>query len=435
MKTWLILMALAAFSPTQLVQAKAFQTERWQTKNGAQVVFYQAMEVPMLDINIAFAAGSAYDGQHFGISALTTQLLDQGNGNLDATLVAEKFADIGAQYSSDSSRDMVSLQLKTLTNEEALKQAVETLALVINKPLFNQQALNREKNQQIIAITHMKQSPNDIANLVFFDKLYQQQPYAHSVKGTIESVKALKTSQIREFYHRYFVGSNAVIVMVGAIDSNKAHELAEQLVANLPKGHAALPLPKAPPLTATETVKVHYPSSQTMVRIGQVGINHSDPDYFALLTGNYILGGGSLVSKLSNEIREKRGLTYGVDSQFLPMPGDGPFIISLSTQNKQAATAMKVAKDTLASFLKTGPDEAELLAAKQYLIGSFPLSLSSNSNIAGLLLRITFYHLPDDYLNTYTARIEAVTTADIKKSFANHIHPDKMLHVLVGSNE
>jgi len=434
MKKCLILITLMAFLQTS-AQAHLPKTARWQTANGAQVVFYQAMEVPMLDVDIAFTAGSAYDGKHFGLSALTTQLLNQGNGNLDATQIAEKFANVGAQYNGDTSRDMAALQLKTLTTDDALREAIDTLALIINKPLFRGEAFNREKNQQITAIKQMQQSPNEEANLVFFNKLYLQHPYAHPVNGTIESVKAIKNSHVREFYKRFFVGSNATIVIVGAIDSEKAHQLAEQLVQNLPRGQPAPIISKAAPLVAKETVTVMYPSSQTMIRLGQVGIEHSDPDYFPLLVGNYILGGGALVSRLSHDIREKRGLSYGVDSQFIPMPGNGPFLISLSTQNKQAATALKLCEATLADFLATGPSEEELLAAKHYLIGSFPLSLASNSTIANMLLRIAFYHLPDDYLDTYTAHINAVTTTDIKKSFENRIHPDKMLSVLVGSND
>lgn len=435
MKTWLTLTALMAVFQIQTVEAQTFKTEHWQTANGARVVFYKAMEVPMLDINLAFAAGSAYDGSHFGISALTTQLLSQGTEQLNATQIAEQFADTGAQFNESISRDMVALQLKTLTSDEALKQSVETFAAIINKPAFRQEAFTRQKNQQLAAIAQMQESPNEVANLVFFNKLYQQHPYAHSVKGSIESVKAIKPYQVREFYKRFFVAKNAVIVMVGAIDSDKAHFLAEQLTHNLPQGKEAPPVPKATPLTAGENININFPSSQTMLRIGQVGIDHSVPDYFPLMMGNYILGGGALVSRLSHEVREKRGLTYGVDSQLMPMPGNGSFLISLSTQNKQASTALKVTEETLAGILANGPDEEELQAAKQYMIGSFPLSLASNSNIAGMLLRISFYHLPDDYLDTYTARISAVSVDDIKKAFKNLIHPDKMLYVSVGSTQ
>jgi len=430
MKKFLALMAIMTFS---LAQASSFKTERWQTSKGARVVFYKAMDVPMLYVNVAFAAGSAYDGNQFGISALTAELLDQGNGNLNSSQIAEKLADVGAQYNNETSRDMAVLQLKTLTEQDALTQAVDALSLIINKPTFRQDAFNRQKNQQLIAIAKDQESPDEVANIVFFNKLYQNHPYAHAINGNTASVRALTVKQIRDFYSRYYVGNNAVIVLVGAIDSEKAHQIAEQLTQGLPKGEAAAAIPKAPRERRREDVMVAYPSSQNSLRLGQIGISHADPDYFPLMVGNYILGGGSLVSRLSQEVREKRGLTYGISSQFIPMPGDGPFIISLSTKNNQTTTALQLTEETLASFLATGPTGDELMAAKQYMVGSYPLSLASNGNIAGILLRTTFYHLPEDYLDTYIARVENVSLADIKKAFDSHIQQDSMLLVSVGA--
>lgn len=432
MKPWTTLVAFIALIITQPLAARTFKTEQWHTSNGAKVVLYQALEVPMLDISIAFAAGSAYDGQRYGLSALTAELLDQGAGNLNANQIAEKFADIGAQFSSESSKDMVMLQLKTLTSTEALQQAMDTFSLIINKPWFRQEAFNREKNRQLISITQIEESPENLANLTFFNKLYQNHPYAHAVNGTIETVKAIRPYHVKEFYQRYYVSSNAVIVMVGAIDSEKAHQLAEQLTEKLPKGQPAPPIPEAKPLENPERVDINFSSSQTMLRLGQVGITHADPNFFPLMVGNYILGGGALVSQLSQEVRGKRGLTYGITSQFMPMPANGPFLISFSTKNNQAVEALQVTEKTLTDFLAKGPTEEELIAAKQYMVGSFPLSLASNSSIAGMLLRIAFYHLPDDYLNTYTAHIEAVTADEIKQAFDLVIHLNKMLIVSVG---
>lgn len=433
MKIWLIsttlLINLLITSP---LLATTFKTEQWQTAKGTQVIFYPAMEVPMVDISIAFASGSAYDGKSYGLSALTTNLLDQGNEHFDANQIAEKLADVGAQFNSETSRDMTALQLKTLTDDNALKQSLNIFSLIINKPNFKQEAFMREKNQQIMAVMQSQESPNEVANLLFFNKLYQNHPYAHAINGTIDSIKSLSLPQVRSFYHRYFVASNAVIVIVGAIDLNKAHDIAEQLTQNLPKGEPAPTIPTALSLQTPEEVNVNFASSQTILRLGQLGISHTNPDYFPLLVGNYILGGGSLVSRLSNDVREKRGLTYGIYSQFIPMPGEGPFLISLSTKRNQTKTALTVTKKTLEDFLITGPTADELVAAKQYLIGSFPLSLASNSNIAAMLLRIAFYHLPADYLNNYTDNIEKITLKDIKNAFDHQINPSKMLLVSVG---
>ena len=423
-----IILGLFALAP----QASSFKTQQWQTANGVRVVFYPAMEVPMLDIYIAFAAGSAFDGQQFGISALTANLMNQGSAGMDATKIAENLADTGAQFNSESSRDMVVLSLKTLTTADAMNKALDTFTSIINKPDFPKDAFDREKSQQLLAIAQVQESPDDVANQILFKKLYGQHPYAHPINGTKETVNAIVPEQVRNFYKQYFVGSNAVLVMVGAIDAEKAHKLAEQLTSGLAKGQPAPALPKAPALTSGEKITVNFPSSQTILRLGQIGIDHHTSDYFPLTVGNYILGGGALVSILSHEVREKRGLTYGVTSQFLPMPGEGPFIVSLSTKNQEALTALKITQDTLLRFINEGPTDHELLAAKQYMMGSFPLSLSSNASIAGMLLKIAFYNLPNDYLDSYVDRIHAVTKEQIKQAFQRVIHPNSMLVIAVG---
>jgi len=423
---------ILCFALPQATAAKPFVPVQWQTSHGARVVYYQAMEVPMLDISVAFAAGSAYDGEHFGLSALTTRLLNQGNSGLDGNAMADKLAETGAQYQSDSNRDMAIFSLKTLTSPQTLKNATDTFASIINHPDFPMDTFQREKNQQLMAISQALGEPDEVANQTFSKALYKKHPYAHAVNGSNETVNALSLNDVHNFYKQFFVSRNAVIVLVGAIDESTAHTLAETITANLPEGETASPIPKAEPLTEEMNVEVQFPSSQTVLRMGQLGIDHQDPNFFPLQVGNYTLGGGMLVSRLAQEVREKRGLSYGVYSQFAPMPGLGPFLISLSTKNSQAKTAINVTRETLSSFIKTGPDEHELQAAKQYLTGSFPLSLASNRSIADMLLKIAFYHLPADYLDTYIDRINAVTSEQIKHAFEQLVFPDKLLQVTVG---
>ncbi len=411
-----------------------FETSKWQTKNGAQVVFYQAMEVPMLDISVAFRAGSAYDGEQFGLSALTTQLLNQGSGGLDANKLADTLAKTGAQFDKATNQDMIVCNLKTLTRPDALKKATELFTSILTHPDFPEEAFNREKNQQLMAITEAQESPNELANQTFFQVLYKAHPYAHPVMGNQKTVSAITREQVLQFYHQFFVSQNAIIVLVGAIDASTAKILAENISQNLPKGPPAPEIPAAKKLNEALDIEVTFPASQTVIRLGQLGITHLDRDYFPLLVGNYIFGGGALVSRLSEEIREKRGLTYGVSSQFYPMPGVGPFLISLSTKNNQAKTAIDLTRAALSRFVKSGPSEQELQAAIQYLSGSFPLSLASNRNIGDMLLKIAFYHLPDDFLQTYIAHIHAVSRDEIKTAFQRVIEPNQLLQVTVGKS-
>lgn len=428
--TWITTIILSLLITNTM--ALSLKTQKWETANGAKVIFYQANDVPMLDIYVAFAAGSAYDGKLFGLSVLTTNLLNQGNGNLDATKVAERLDQTGAQFNAENSRDIALFHLRTLTNEEALKPATETFTLILNKPQFRQEAFYREKNQLLSLLLQQQESPDEIANIAFFSKLYGTHPYAHSINGSSQTVKDIQSWQIRNFYKRYFVSSNAIIVMVGAINQEKANQLAEAIIGGLPKGEAAPAIEKAQALINPEKTTIPFPSTQTILRLGQLGITHKTPDYFPLLIGNYILGGGAMVSQLAIEIREKRGLSYNVNSQLIPMQSEGPFVIALSTKTNQAEKTLQLTRDVLTSFLKDGPTEKELADAKQYLAGNFSLSLASNSSIANMLLRIAFYNLPDDYLDTYVAHLENVSTEDIKTAFDTFIKPENLLQVSVG---
>lgn len=434
MKYIKVILTLLIVIYAQNALSNTFNTEKWTSKNGVKVVFYQANEVPMLNISMAFAAGSAYDGSQFGLSALTAQLMDQGNAGKSATAIAESLADNGAQYNVQTSKDMTVFSLKSLTNEAALNQSIQTFVQIIAHPDFPDVAFENEKRQQLMAIEQTQESPDDVANLNFFQILYQDHPYAHPVSGTLSSVQQIKKQQVIDFYKKYYVTSNAVLVLVGNIDSAKAHQLVDQLTGDLKLGPAAKLTPKAHQLEKAEKLNIPFPSSQTVVRLGQVGIDHQNPDYFPLYVGNYILGGGNLVSRLFLEVREKRGLTYGVDSKFVPMPGEGPFIISLSTKTNQANTALEITQKTLSRFIASGPNKDELKSAKKYLTGSFPLSLSSNGDIAALLTRMAFYNLPDNYLETYVAKINAVTSAQIAEAFKKQINPNKLLLITVGQS-
>ncbi|MCH9756541.1 MAG: insulinase family protein [Gammaproteobacteria bacterium] len=422
---WFTLLNAASATSTPPIQ-------RWQTKQGTPVIFYQAMDIPMLSISLAFRAGAAYDEQRFGLSTLTTRLLNQGNDGLDANTLANRLAETGAQFSSENNRDMIVLHLKTLTEKEALKQATNLFTRIVKQPDFPKKAFEREKNQQQMAIRQALESPDEVANQTFFRALYQAHPYAHPINGDLNTLNAITLKDVQHFHQTFFVAQNATLVLVGALNRKDAEALAEKITLTIPKGKKAPMIPDAKPLPESMDVNVPFPSSQTVLRLGQLGINHHDTRYFPLLVGNYTLGGGALVSRLAEELREKRGLTYGVHSQFVPMPERGPFVIGFSTKNEQAETAETLTRDTLEAFVKTGPSNAELKAAKQYLIGSFPLSIASNQSMASILLKMAFYGLPDNYLDTYTDNINAVSTQQIQSAFQKSVHPKRLLQVMVG---
>jgi zinc protease len=228
------------------------------------------------------------------------------------------------------------------------------------------------------------------------------------------------------------VARNAVLAIVGDVDRARAEQLAAQLAARLPAGERADPLPAVPRLEKASIERIYHPSAQTTVRMGAPGMHRGDPDYFPLYIGNHVLGGSGLVSRLSDELREKRGLSYSASSYFSPMEQDGPYLLSLQTRNDQADAALGVMRETLQKFVEEGPTDAELVAAKKNITGGFPLMIDSNAKILSYLVMIGFYGLPLDYLDTFSATVEAVTREQIIDAFRRRVQPDAMATVIVG---
>ncbi|MBI5463149.1 MAG: insulinase family protein [Gammaproteobacteria bacterium] len=408
--------------------------QHWQTTNGARVYFVPAPELPMVDIKVVFNAGSARDGEHPGLAQLTHTLLDKGADGLSADRIAEHLEGVGARLSGDSLRDMATLGLRSLSDPKYLQPALAVFAKVLAKPDFNAADLNRERERMLIALQYAQQQPDAVSEKTFYAALYGTHPYASPPEGTVESLKALDRAALQAFYTRYYVAHNAVVAIVGAVDRAAAEKLAETATAGLASGAPAPVLPAVADLAAAREQRVAHPSTQTHVLLGQPGIRRDDPDYFTLYVGNYVLGGGGLVSRLSDEVREKRGLSYSVYSYFMPMAERGPFELGLQTRNDQAAEALKVLRETLARYVAEGPTAAELEAAQKNITGGQALRIDSNRKILEYLAVIGFYRLPLDYLETFNGKIEAVTLEQVRDAFKRRVQPERMLTVLVGGS-
>lgn len=431
MKRVIIILCLMFFQNE--LYANKLPIQQWQTHRGALALFIRTTQLPMLDVQVAFKAGSAYDDQKPGLAMITANLMDQGAGGLNATQLAEKFEAVGAEYGVDVDRDKAFFSLRTLTRKHALKQAINTFISVISQPDFPSEAIQREKKQLLTLINHFKEKPQTIADDTFYHSIYREHPYAHSPFGTPKAVTSITKEQIVAFYKTHYTPNNAVIAIVGNLTLTEARSLAEKISLHLPQNHQVPPIP-SPHHTANtkQTIHVNFPSNQTVLRIGQLGITHHDKAYFPLLVGNYTLGGGALVSRLASEIREKRGLTYGVYSSFNLFQQPGPFIISMATKTHQAQTAKSLVIKTLQQYLATGPTDTELKAAKNYIMGSFPLKLSSNKALVGILLAMGFYQLPEDYLDTYLQKVSEVTKEDIRNAFNQRLNTHQLIKVTVG---
>ncbi|MGB5180217.1 MAG: pitrilysin family protein [Gammaproteobacteria bacterium] len=408
--------------------------QHWVTDNGTRVYFVAAPELPMVNINVTFAAGSARDDGHAGVANMTSTLLDMGAAGLSADEIASRAESLGAELATGSARDMAWVTLRSLSDAAYLQPALKLLADVINRPDFNEKDFARERERTLVAIRRSEQSPATVAEYTFFSAVYGNHPYATRPGGTVESVGALQLEQIKAFYKRYYVARNAVFSIIGDLDRKAAGQLVEQVIAQLPAGKRAAALQSVPVLTKAQEQHVYHPSTQTHVNMGAPGMHRGDPDYFALYVGNHVLGGGGLVSRLFEEVREKRGLSYSVNSNFSPMEQNGPYMFSLQTRNDQVDESLVVMRETLQDFVDKGPTEKELIASKKNITGGFPLRIASNSSILDYLTMIGFYDLPLDYLEVFNDRVMAVTRAQIIDAFQRRVAPDTMVTIIVGGD-
>ncbi len=412
----------------------ALPIEHWTTSSGARVYFVRADAIPMLDISIGFDAGSRYDpAERLGLASLTNDLLGRGAGGLDEAAIDEGFAKIGAQRGGGAGDDRASVSLRTLTGEPELSQAITLLARIVSTPGFPQAVLEREKARSVQALREAETKPETIAQRTFGKLLYATHPYGR--EATADSVAGLQREDLVRFYHDFYDAGHAVVALIGAIPRERAETIAEQLTGRLPPGGARPTMPQVVPLAASIDRRIANPASQSHILIGAPAIARGDPDYFPLLVGNYVLGGGGFVSRLYNEVREKRGLAYSIYSYFSPQLQPGPFTIGLQTEKAQTGQALAVVRKTLDGFVQNGPTDAEVEAAKANLIGGFALRIDSNRKILENLAMIGFYRLPLDYLDHWTDRVAAVDRDQIRDAFARHVHPDAMATVVVGNGE
>lgn len=425
---WLWLLTVTASQASPVIQS-------WDSPSGARVLYVQAAELPMVDVRVVFDAGSARDGARSGLAGVTAAMLTQGAGDWDADALAERIESVGARLSASADRDMATVSLRTLTRQPAMDAAVETLATILSAPTFNANDLERVRRNQLVSLRQDEESPRTVGQKALYRKVFGDHPYGTDPGGTAETISALSREDLVAFHRDHYTSMNAVVAIVGAVERAQAEVLAERITAGLPRGARPAPLPTVADLSQGIIEQIAFPSSQTTVIAGQPGMRRGDPDYFALYVGNHILGGSGLVSLLMDEIREKRGLSYSTYSYFQPLAQPGPFLMGLQTKNDQAGQAREVMLDTLRRFIANGPTEAELTAAKKNITGGFPLRVASNSDILAYLAMIGFYGLSLDYLDRFTARIEAVTAEQIRDAFSRRLDPDRLAIVVVGGGE
>jgi zinc protease len=436
----LVLLALAL----HLLPAQAAAPiEHWQQPSGARVYLVRSPSIPMLDVQIDFDAGLRREPrQKVGLVSAMAELLGKGiqaggtEPALDENQVSEAWVDLGASFGASASADRLSFSMRSLTEPDLLLKALALAARQLADPAFPDPVWQRVRQRYIADLKESYTRPTSVAGRQFVKAVYGDHSYGHEM--TEATLQQISTEDMRRFYRDHVGACRARVSLVGAIDRQQADALVRQLLARLPEqacrpAQALPPVPEVKPLEREAQLRIPFQAAQAQVLIGQPGFKRSDPDFFAMTVGNYILGGGGFTSRLTRQVRELRGLSYSVYSGFSPGLHAGSFTIGLRTRPDQANQAVAVVREVLREFLAQGPSEDELSQAKQSLIGGFVLRLDSNARLLENVANIAWHDLPLDYLNTWSAQVEKLSTADIRAAFARKLQPERMVTLVLGA--
>jgi len=408
--------------------------QQWTTDNGARVMFIEAHEIPAVNVQMTFAAGSARDGEHPGIAHLASDLLMSGTADMDADALARAYENEGAEVSTGAARDMGWVEFRSLSEDEHLQPVARTVARMTAAPAFPDAEIERVRSQQKTSLENKAQSPGDLARRAFWKAAYGDHPYAHEPLGTPDSLDATTRADLQAFHDRYYVARNANLAIVGDLTRERAQALAETLTGPLAAGKPAPALPPVPKLEHDRTIHQPFPSTQAHVLIGRPAIARGYERWPALYVANHVLGGGGFSSRLMTEVREKRGLVYGVYSYVSPMAAAGPFIIGLQTRGDQTDQAVGIVRKEFDRFYDEGPTTDEVDDAVKNIAGGFPLRIDSNADLSGYLSMMGFYGLPTDYLSRFRNEVREVDATAAHAAFADAVGQRPRVTVIVGGD-
>ena len=423
----------------------AIAIQHWTLANGAQVYLVPSPSIPMVDVQIDFDAGARRDpAAQAGLAEVTAGMVDKGllaqgaDPALDENAVGAAWADLGASFGAGAGQDRMSFSMRSLTDPALLGQAAALAAREIAGPAFEARIWERERQRLVASLEEADRRPGTAAAKAYARAVYASHPYGQIT--TAQTLASISVDDMRALYQRSILPCRASVSLVGALDRAQAEALVQQLLARLPQpapdsaACAALPaVPEVAPLSAPQTLRIPFDAAQAHVLMGQPGFKRDDPDYFPLIVGNYILGGGGFVSRLTEQVRQQRALSYSVYSYFAPSLHAGAFTVGLETRPDQAQQALDLAREVVAKFVAEGPTEAELRAAKDYMVGGFALRIDSNRKLLDNVANIAWNHLPLNYLDTWTAEVEKLTTAEIRAAFQRKLQPQNMVTVMVGA--
>ena len=417
--------------------------EHWTQPSGAQVWLVQSPGIPMVDVQLDFDAGSRRDPEgKAGLGAAVAMMASKGikaagdTPALDENGLGQAWADLGASFGANAGRDSFTYGLRSLTQPDLLQKAVALAARQLATPSWPDAVWQRDRERWSASIKEADTRPGTVASKAFRKDVYGSSPYGYQTTG--DSLAKIDISAMQDFHRKLIAACRAKVSVVGAVSREQADAMVKQLLGPLQaaNGNDCTPLPEVAKVQDLKQAKVEsipFESAQAQVIIGQPGIARNSPDFLAVMVGNHILGGGGFASRLMEEVREKRGLVYGVYSTFNPGLDAGAFQIGLQTRPDQAAEALKVTREVLSQYIAEGPTDKELRDAKDNLIGGFALRVDSNAKLLGNVTNIAWNGLPLDYLDHWTDRVEALSKEDVRKAMARMVQPDKQVTLVLGA--
>lgn len=421
----LVLLVLAA------APSGATEIQRVVSEKGIEAWLVEEHSVPLIAMQFAFVGGAREepDGKA-GLAKLVSSTLDEGAGDLDSRAFQGKLEELSIQLSFNAGRDAFYGTLKTLTRNK--ETAFDLMHLALNQPRFDEPAVERIRAQIITGLRQKKQDPGDIANETFFKLAFGNHPYGRPTDGTVETVSAITTDDLRAFADRMLTRDRLKVAVVGDIDAESLKQVLDDIFAPLPATGERVKIAQASiaPGPVRRIIDMNIP--QAVIRFGHQGIARKDDDFIAAYIVNHILGGGSFSSRLYTEVREKRGLAYSVYTYLYPLDHAALMLGGVATQNERAAESLQIIEAELRRLAEEGPTAEELAHAKSYLTGSYALRFDTSDKIARQLLAIQLEDLGIDYINTRNARIEAVTIGDVKRVAGRLLEPGNLLTTVVG---
>ena len=401
----------------------------------------QTKALPMVDIEVSIDAGDRFDPSgKSGLADMAAGLMNYGvkgdQGILSEAQIADEIADLGANVGLSVGGERAILRIRSLSRKDLRDRAVKLAAAMLSSPTYETKIVEREKQRTITNLLEAETKPEFVLERRFAKSIYGDYPLGNN--PTVKSIAAVSAKDLTQFHQQFYRSDRMIVSIVGDVDRVQANEIVQTLLQKIPQ--SGNPIAKLPELQrspveplAQREIQIPFDSQQAHIAMGMTAVTRSNPDYFPLLVGNYILGGGGFVSRLMSEVREKRGLAYSVSSYFAPGKDTGIFKAGLQTKNDQAAMALEVMSSTIAKFIADGPSPAELLAAKSNLVNGYPLRIDNNRKLLDNVSSIAWNNLPLDTMEVWTQQVEAVTLEQVRAAFQKYLAMDRMKIVVLGA--